>query len=158
MKKIFCCLVMILVTSVANAQTEYYTSLKVGMGDTTIYVNGDDKLGNSLEELTGYRYSDTGLLWEVSASLGFDWSPGKMYVTKNPHDWFHLRLEGEFGYNNYRENGKLRNNYTVADRIRVKYDNFFVLANGYADFRIDRFVPYFGLGIGYSFGNEEINF
>ncbi|MBO4480859.1 MAG: outer membrane beta-barrel protein [Alphaproteobacteria bacterium] len=163
MKKFLVLICLVLVTNVANARTEYYTSVKVGAGDTTIYVNDDDKLGDYLikvsEEntgLNGYKYSDFGLLWEISAAVGLDWAPGKMYVKKNPYDWFHLRLETEFGYNNYRENGKLRYDYTITDRIKVKYDHFFALLNGYADFRIDNIVPYVGLGVGYGFGKEEI--
>lgn len=154
---------MVLITNVANAQTEYYTSVKVGAGDTTIYVNNDDKFGDYLVKVSeensgnkGYTYDDNGLLWELSAAVGIDWSPNELYVKQNPYSWFHLRLEGEFGYNNYRESGKLRYNYTVTDEIKIKYDHLFAIANGYADFRIDKVVPYIGLGVGYSFGNEEL--
>lgn len=158
MKKFLLLFAMICVTGVANAQTEYYVSAKLGAGDTTIWVNNDDKIGDWLEEQSGpgYKYSDSGLLWETSVAAGLDWAPGKMYVKKNPYDWFHLRLEAEFGYNNYREKGKLRYDYVITDRIKLKYDYFFALVNGYMDFRIDNVVPYIGLGAGYSFGWEEI--
>ena len=163
MKKIILLTGIVLVTGVANAQTEYYTSVKMGMGNTTIYVNDDDKFGDWLVKISeesaghgGYRYGDSSFLWELSAAVGLDWSPNKMYVEKNPYDWFHLRLEGEFGYNNYRENGKLKYDYTITDTIKLKYDYFFALANGYADFRIYNIVPYLGLGIGYCFGKEEV--
>ena len=53
MKKIFCWMTLFfLVAGVANAQTEYYTSIKMGMGDTTIYVNNDDKFGDYLVKLS----------------------------------------------------------------------------------------------------------
>jgi opacity protein-like surface antigen len=163
MKKFLLLFGAVFITNVANAQTEYYVSGKVGIGDTTIYVNDNDKLGDYLvnvsEEntgLVGYQYNDSGLLWEISAAVGLDWSPGKMYVKQNPYEWFHLRLEGEFGYNNYHEDGRLRYDYAITDRIKVKTGHLFALVNGYADFRIDRVVPYIGLGIGYGFGNEEI--
>ena len=162
MKKFLLLVGMICVTRVANAQTEYYVSAKLGAGDTTIYVNDDDKFGDYLvdtfEEIDGdgFKYNDSGFLWEMSAAVGLDWAPGKMYVKKNPYDWFHLRLEAELGYNNYHETGKVRQNYTLKDRVKLTEYHFFALANGYADFRIDNVVPYIGLGIGYSFGNEEV--
>ena len=158
MKKIFLLTGMILATNVANAQTEFYTSVKMGFGGTTIYVDGGDKLGDYLvkESGPGYKYSDTGLLWEASTALGIDWSPRKMYVKQGSNEWFHLRLEGEFGYNNYRKNGELTYNYVITDNIKIKSNNFFALINGYTDFRIDNIIPYLGLGIGYSFGNEKI--
>lgn len=157
MKKILLLTGLILATSAANAQTEFYTSVKGGMGGTTIYANDDDKLGDYLVKASGsgYNYSDSGLLWEMSAAVGIDWSPRKMYVKQDPNEWFHLRLEGEFGYNNYHKNGKLTYDYAVTDNIEVKSNNFFMLVNGYTDFKIDNIVPYFGLGIGYCFGNEE---
>lgn len=162
MKKILVLAAMVLITNVANAQTEYYVSAKLGGGDTTIYADGDTKVGDYLVDtfnaLDGahYRYSNSGFLWEGSVAVGLDWSPGKMYVKKNPYDWFHLRLEAEAGYNNYREDGKLKENYVVKHDVEIKYDHFFLLANGYADFKIDSVVPYVGLGIGYSFGKEEV--
>ena len=157
MKKFLLLTGMILVTNIANAETEFYTSVKMGIGGTTIYVNNDDELGDYLvkDSGPGYRYSDTGLLWEMSAAVGIDWSPRKMYVKQDPNEWFHLRLEGEFGYNNYHKNGKLMYDYAVTDNIEIKSNNFFALVNGYTDFKIDSIVPYLGLGIGYSFGNEE---
>ena len=163
MKKFLVLVGMLLVTNVANAKFEHYASVKLGIGDLTMYTHGHHELGDDLVDifeeetgLPGFKYSDMGWLWDGSAAIGFDWSPGKMYVKKNPYDWFHLRLEGEFGYNNYRGNGKLRQNYEVRDKTKVKYDHFFALVNGYADFRIDDFVPYFGVGIGYSTGKKEL--
>ncbi|MBO7509127.1 MAG: porin family protein [Alphaproteobacteria bacterium] len=163
MKKILVLATAILVTNAANARTECYVSAKLGAGDTTTYVDHNDTLGDALVKMSeeetgndGYRYSDSGLLWEASVAAGLDWSPGKMYVKKNPYDWFHLRLEAEFGYNNYRETGKLRYDYTITDKIKIEYDRFFMLVNGYADFRIDDVVPYVGLGMGYGLGKEEI--
>lgn len=158
MKKFLLLVGMICVTRVANAQTEYYVSAKLGAGDTTIYVNDDDKIGEALVKQlgSGYKYNDSGFLWEGSVAVGLDWAPGKMYVKKNPYDWFHLRLEAEFSYNNYHESGKLRQNYVLKDEVKLKYYQFFALASGYADFKIDDVVPYVGLGIGYSFGNGEI--
>lgn len=157
MKKFLLFVCAIFVTGAANAQFEYYASIKVGMGDATIY-QGDDKFGDYIAKSAGpgYKYDSSGLLWGISPAVGFDWSPNSMYVSQNPYAWFHLRLEGEFGYNNYHEDGKLRYDYQITDKIDVKFDHFFMLANGYADFRINKIVPYVGLGIGYSFGNEEI--
>jgi len=162
MKKFLLLSGLVLFTNVANAQTEYYASLKLGVGDTTIYVN-DDKFGDYLVKSSeesrgvyGYNYSDSGLLYELSAAVGIDWSPGQMYVELSSYDWLHLRLEGEFGYNNYHEDGKLRYDYTVTDIIEIKDEYVFVLANGYVDFRINNIVPYLGFGIGYGFGNEEV--
>ena len=158
MKKILLLISVILVTNAANARTEYYASAKFGVGDTTIYVNDDDKLGEYLVDVSGdgYKYSESDLLWELSGAVGLDWSPDPMYVTKSPYEWFHLRLEAEFGYNNYREDGKLRYDYTVTDKTEIKFDHFFALVNGYADFRIYKVVPYVGLGIGYGFGKSEM--
>lgn len=158
MKKILLLISMVLITNIANAQTEFYTSVKVGAGDTTIYVDDDTKLGDYLEEQSGsgYKYSDSGLLWGISAAVGLDWSPTKMYIKQSPYDWFHLRLEGEFGYNNYREDGKLRYDYMITDEIKEKYDQFLILANGYADFKIDNVIPYVGMGIGYGLSKEEM--
>lgn len=158
MKKILLLLGMVFVTNVANAYTEYYAAAKLGAGDTTIYVDNDIKLGDWLVETSGagYSFDASGLLWETSAALGIDWSPNNMYVTPSHYSWFHLRLEGELGYNNYRESGKLKYDYTVTDKTDIKFDNFFLLANGYADFRIHKVMPYVGLGVGYSFGKEEI--
>lgn len=156
MKKILLTLCLVLATSVANARVEYYASVKMGLGDTTIYVNDDDKLGDFLAG-PGHRYDGSGLTWELSPALGLDWSLDNMYVKHNPYGWFHLRLEGEVGYNHYHEDGKIKDDsYTVTDKIKVKMDQFFLLANGYADFRINKVVPYVGLGLGYSFGKQEI--
>ncbi len=158
MKKILVLATVIVTAGAANAQTGYYVSAKLGAGDTTTYVDHNDKLGDVLAENCGIgcKYGDSGLLWEASVAAGLDWTPGEMYVEKNQYDWFHLRLEAEFGYNNYREDGKLRQNYVVTDKIKLKYDRFFMLVNGYADFRIADVVPYVGLGMGYSVGKEEI--
>lgn len=152
---------VVLITNVANAQTEYYASAKIGMGDATIYVDKDTKIGDSLanafnSELAGHNYDGSGFLWGLSAAAGIDWSPNSMYVNQNPYSWFHLRLEGEAGYNNYSESGKIRRDYTVVDDVDVNFNTFFLFANGYADFRINKIVPYIGLGLGYSFGKEEL--
>ena len=166
MKKVLLLLSMVFVTSAADAKIEYYTSMKAGVGDTTIYVHGNTKQGDYLVDVfeenfgIGYKYDSSGLLWEISPAVGIDWSVNNVYgspdMCDTPCGWFHLRLEGEIGYNNYRENGKLKQNYIVADKIETKYDYLFLLANGYADFRIDKFVPYVGLGLGYALGREEI--
>ncbi len=159
MKKILLLMGAFFITGVANAQTEYYASMKLGAGDTTIYTSGNTKQGAEIEnafEALGYRYkyTDSGLLWEISPAVGIDWSFDKMYVT--PYRGLHLRLEGELGYNHYSENGKLKDGYAVADTVKIKFDEMFLLANGYADFRIDKFAPYVGFGVGYAFGRQEI--
>lgn len=157
MKKFFCLLIgTILITNAANAKSEYYASVKTGVGDTAIYQD-DMKLGDYLVKdfNDGSRYDASGLLWGISAAVGIDWSPNSMYVTQNPYSWFHLRLEGEFGYNNYHQDGKIRLGHEITNTVKIKFNDFFLLANGYADFRIDRVVPYIGLGLGYSFGNQE---
>ena len=163
MKKILGLTAMVLISGVANASTEYYVSAKVGAGDIIMYADGNTKASDFLvetfNELDGarYKYSSSGLLWDASAAVGVDWSLATMYVKKSPYDWFHVRLEGEFGYNNYRENGKLKDNYVVKHEVEINYDNIFILANGYADFRINKIVPYLGLGLGYSFDKKELN-
>jgi opacity protein-like surface antigen len=156
MKKIVLLTSVVCITNAANAYTEYYVSAKADFGDTTIYADDDTKIGDYLAQTlgTGYKYDASGFLWGISPAVGLDWSPNSMYVAQNPYAWFHLRLEGEFGYNNYREDGKLRYDYEITDEIEIKLDHFFMMANGYADFRINKVVPYFGLGIGYSFGKE----
>lgn len=157
MKKFFCLVIgTIFITNAANAKSEYYASVKTGVGDTAIYKD-DMKLGDYwVKDFNdGSRYDASGLLWGISAAVGIDWSPNSMYVTQNPYSWFHLRLEGEFGYNNYRQDGKIRRGYEITNTVKIKFNDFFLLANGYADFRIDRVVPYIGLGLGYSFGNQE---
>ena len=162
MKKILGLTAMALISGVANASTEYYVSAKLGVGDTIIYADGDtrvdDYLVKTFNELDGasYKYSSSGLLWDASFAVGVDWSLATMYVKKSQYDWFHVRLEGEVGYNNYREQGKLKDNYVVKHDLEIRYDNLFILANGYADFRINRIVPYLGLGLGYGFDNEEL--
>lgn len=167
MKKILLLMGAFFITGVANAQTEYYASMKIGAGDTIIYVQGDTKYGDYLAEASGngYSFDATGLLWEMSAAFGINWSLDSMYGTPRNNrsgqpsrwGWLRLRLEGELGYNHYHEDGKLKNNiYTVTDKIKIKMNEFFLLANGYADFIFDKFVPYLGLGVGYSFGKEEI--
>ena len=159
MKKVLFLASALFISGVANAQTEYYTSIKAGLGDTTIYVQGDTKLGDYLSDVAGagYRYDGSGLTWELSPAIGIDWSPNSLYVKQNPYGWFHLRLEGEFGYIHYHEDGKLKDkNYTITDKTKLKIDQFVLLANGYADFKIRKVVPYVGFGLGYSFGKEEI--
>lgn len=163
MKKILVLAAVVLITDVANAQTEYYMSPKLGGGNVTMYAQGDTKatdlLVQTFNELDGaqYKYSNSSMLWNASVALGVDWSLTRMYVKKNPYDWFHVRLEGEFGYNNYREEGKLKDNYIIKHNLDMKIENFFILANGYADFQIDSFVPYIGLGLGYSFEKQELS-
>lgn len=161
MKKILLLTSAILITNAANAQIEYYASAKMDMGSATIYVDNDTKIGDSLagalnEGLTGHTYDGSGFLWGLSAAVGLDWSPNSMYVDQNPYSWFHLRLEGEVGYNNYGEDGKIRRDYTAVDDVDIKFNHFFMFANGYADFRINRVIPYVGFGLGYSFGKEEV--
>jgi len=147
---------MIVITSAANAETEYYFSTKLGLGDTTIYVNNDTEFGDYLERaaerntgLTGFKYDADGLLWELSPAVGVDW-------TINNSGWFHIRLEGEMGYNHYYEDGKLKYNHMVSDEIKVEFNDIFFLVNGYADFRINKIVPYVGLGLGYGWGKKEM--
>lgn len=162
MKKFLLLLASIVsMTNVANAQIEYYASVKAGLGDTTIYVDNNTKIGDYLVAVSeenaghgGFRYGASGLLWEISPALGIDWTASNMYGT--PYSWFHLRLEGELGYNNYRESGKLKYDFMVTDRVDIKFNQIFLLANGYADFRIDQMVPYVGFGFGYAFGNDEV--
>lgn len=158
MKKILVLIGMIFITCAANAQVEYYTSVKLAVGGTTIYVDDNQKLGDYLATVSGagYKYDGSGLLLGISPAVGIDWSPNKMYVNQHPYGWFHLRLEGELGYNRYDHDGKLRYDYQITDEINVKLNHLFALANGYADFKIDKVVPYVGLGVGYSFGKAEV--
>jgi len=163
MKKILLLLSIIFITNAADAKIEHYASVKMGLGRTTIYVDGNDTFGDSLVKvsqentgLDGYKYEYSGLLWELSPALGIDWTPGNTYGTQNRYDWFHLRLEGELGYNHYTENGKLKYDYMITDKTTINFNQILLLANGYADFRIDKIVPYVGLGFGYGFGKEEI--
>ncbi len=158
MKKIIFLAGAMFITNAAVAQTTYYASVKLGLGDATLYVDGDTTMGEYLEDILGpgYTYNGRGTTWEFSPALGLDWSPNRMYTKHNPFSWFHLRLEGEFGYNNYREKGNLKYNFTVTDKITMKMDQFFMLANGYADFHINDVIPYVGLGLGYSFGTQEL--
>lgn len=156
MKKILLLTSMIVITSAANAETEYYFSTKLGLGDTTIYVNNDTEFGDYLERaaerntgLTGFKYDADGLLWELSPAVGVDW-------TINNSGWFHIRLEGELGYNHYYEEGKLKYGSIVSDTTEIEFSNVFFLVNGYADFRIDKVVPYIGLGLGHGWGKNEI--
>lgn len=153
MKKILLLVSMIFITNVADARMEYYASIKAGAGDTTIYVDGSKQMGDYLvKELhgnNGFKYDDSGWLWEISPAIGIDWA-------MNLYGWFHLRLEGELGYNHYREEGKIKKGYAITDRVEAKLDQIFLLTNGYADFRIDKFVPYVGLGLGYGFGRDEV--
>lgn len=156
MKKIILLTSMIAMTSVANAQTEYYFSTKMGIGDTDIYVDNDTKFSDYIIKaaerntgLTGFEYDASGLLWELSPAVGIDW-------TINNSGWFHIRLEGEMGYNHYYEDGKLKYNNMVSDKIKVEFNDIFFLVNGYADFRINKIVPYVGLGLGYGWGKKEM--
>lgn len=156
MKKIILLTSIITMTSVANAQTEYYFSTKMGIGDTDIYVDNDTKFSDYIIKtaerntgLTGFEYDASGLLWELSPAVGIDW-------TINNSGWFHIRLEGEIGYNHYYEDGKLKYNNMVSDKIKVEFNDIFFLVNGYADFRINKIVPYVGLGLGYGWGKKEM--
>ncbi len=156
MKKIILLTSMIAMTSVASAQTEYYFSTKMGIGDTDIYVDNDTKFSDYIIKtaernsgLTGFEYDASGLLWELSPAVGIDW-------TINNSGWFHIRLEGEMGYNHYYEDGKLKYNNMVSDKIKVEFNDIFFLVNGYADFRINKIVPYVGLGLGYGWGKKEM--
>ena len=162
MKKILLLTSMILVTNIANAQIEYYASVKMDVGNADIYVDSDTKIGDSVSQSinehvgAGHTYDGSGFLWGLSTAVGLDWSPNSMYVNQSPYSWFHLRLEGEVGYNSYSEDGNIRYNYAVTDDVNVEFNHFFLLANGYADFRINRVIPYVGFGLGYSFGKEEL--
>ena len=156
MKKILLLTSLIAITSAANAQTEYYFSTKLGLGDTTINIDDDTdfeeyviKLAERNSGLTGFEYDASGLLWELSPAVGIDW-------TINNSGWFHIRLEGELGYNHYYENGKLKYNNMVSDKIKVEFNDVFFLVNGYADFRINKIVPYVGLGLGHGWTRDEI--
>ena len=163
MKKFILCVCVFFITNVATAYTEYYVSTKAGLGDATIYQD-DIKFGDYLvkDYDKGSNYDGAGLLWGMSASIGLDWSPNSMYVNQNPYAWFHLRLEGEFGYDNYHEDGKIKlirasEDIDIESDINIKFNSFFMLANGYADFRIHKVVPYIGAGVGYSFGSIKAN-
>lgn len=159
MKKIILLMCLLAVTDVANAKTEHYASIKAGFGNTTIYVDKNTKLGDWLVQESGsagYSYDSSGLLWDLSSAIGIDWTPGDTYGVKSPYDWFHMRLEGEIGYNRYVENGKLKYGYAITDKTSIRFDKLFIMANGYMDFRIDKVSPYFGLGIGYGLGKEDI--
>lgn len=155
MKKVILLTSTIVMTSVANAQTTYYTSVKMGIGDTAIYIDNaefGDFLVKSAERNTGYtgfKYDSSGLLLELSPAMGIDW-------TLNNSGWFHIRLEGELGYNRYRENGKLKYNSMVTDKTEVEFNDFFFLVNGYTDFRIHRIIPYIGFGLGHGWGKNKI--
>ena len=69
MKKVILLTSVIAMTSVANAQTEYYFSTKMGIGDTDIYVDNDTKFSDYLVReveketgLTGFEYDASGLI------------------------------------------------------------------------------------------------
>lgn len=164
MKKILVIAGLIFTSGAANAKVESYASIKTGFGGATLYVDGDTELGDWLVELSnantgtdGYKYGSTGLLWELTGALGVDWTPGNAYDIRNQNQWFHIRAEAEFGYNHYRQDGKLKYDYTVSDTVTINFNQMFLLANGYADFRIDKIAPYVGLGVGYTFGTNEIS-
>lgn len=163
MKKILLLISMIFITNVANAKFEHYASVKMGVGHTTIYVDEHDKFGDYFVKVyeqevlgvNGLTYNSSGMLWELSPALGIDWTAGDTYGTPNRYDWFHLRLEGELGYNHYTENGKFKYNYMIMEKSAINMNEIFLLANGYMDFWIDKFIPYVGLGFGYGFGKAE---
>ncbi|MBP5795026.1 MAG: hypothetical protein J6W41_03335 [Alphaproteobacteria bacterium] len=163
MKKFIVIAGLVFITNVANAKLESYASVKMGIGDTTIYVDGDKTIGDWFIEISesntgmsGFEYGDSGFLWELSPAIGIDWTPDNKYGMRNQYHWFHLRGEIEAGYNHYRENGKLTYNYAITDIATINFNQVFVLANGYADFKIEQFAPYIGFGIGYSFGTSDI--
>lgn len=147
MKKFFLLTGMVLITGVANADPTYYASVKMGGGNTTVY-QGDTKLGDYFVQ-NGFEFdSSGGLLLEISPAVGIDW-------ILNSKGWLHFRLEGELGYNHYRENIKLKDD-TDSYSLTIKSDQIFFLANGYMDFRIKKFALYAGLGFGYSWGDIAI--
>ena len=151
MKKIILLTSMIFITGIAKAQPEHhaYASLKMGIGSTTIYIDKDTKFGDYLVAISGNNsYDPSGLLLEFSPAMGVD-------VTMNSQGWFHLRVEAEMGYDLYSENGDIKDNYTVTNKIKVKLNQFFWLMNGYADFKIGNIIPYVGFGAGYSFGKNK---
>lgn len=144
MKKFLLIAGMIFVTGIASANQTYYVSVKMGGGTTTIYQD-NTKIDDYFVQ-NGFKYDASGgVLLEVSPAIGIDWA-------LNTEKWLHLRLEAELGYNHYRENMKLKKDADKYD-FTVKFDQVFFLANGYMDFRIDRFSPYVGLGFGYSWGD-----
>lgn len=147
MKKILLITGMIFITNMANADPEYYTSIKIGVGTTTIYQD-NTKLDDYFVQ-NGFQYdSSGGLLLEMSPTIGFD-------LAINSKGWLHFRLEGELGYNNYHEDIKLRENSTDYN-LTIKFNQIFFLVNGYMDFRIYKFSPYVGLGFGYGWGEITI--
>ncbi len=163
MKKILLFLCMVFITNTANARVEYYASAKFGLGDTTIYLDGDTNLGDWLVQesehntgLDGFNYDASGLLFEISPAVGIDWSMNNTYGTKSKYGWFHLRLEGEIGYNHYNEKGDLKYFYAVTDKTKISFNQMFILTNGYMDFHIENIIPYVGAGIGYGFGNQDV--
>ncbi len=156
MKKILLLTSVLAITSVANAQTEYYFSTKLGFGDTTINVDKNTEFDEYIVKvaemntgLIGFEYDVSGLLWELSPAIGVDW-------TINDSGWLHVRLEGELGYNHYYEDGNLKYNSMLSDNIQIEFNDMFFLVNGYVDFRIDKIVPYVGLGLGHGWKKEEI--
>lgn len=156
MKKILLFAIVIGMTNAANAQTEYYTSIKAGLGSTTIYIDDNTEFGDALVQyaeyntgLTGFKYSSGGILWEISPAVGIDW-------TLNNSGWLHMRLEGELGYNRYHETGKLKYDMTITNKTEINFDDIFLLVNGYMDFKIDKVAPYIGFGIGHDWEAAEI--
>ncbi len=156
MKKILLLATIIGLTNTANAQTEYYTSVKAGLGSTAMYVNNDTEFGDALAQswedaygLTGFEYKSGGILWEISPSVGIDW-------TLNNSGWLHARLEGELGYNRYHETGKVKRNMEIFSETEINFDDIFLLINGYMDFKIDNAIPYIGIGIGHDWETVEI--
>lgn len=143
MKKILLLTGAFFIGGVANAQTTYYASVKMGLGDVTIYQD-DTKLEDYFAE---FGFESSGLLLEISPAIGIDWAV-------NPEGWLHFRLEAELGYNYYHENIKLK----LDDiRMEIDFNQLFLLANWYANFRIDRFVPYVGVGLGHGWGTLTLN-
>lgn len=163
MKKFIVIFCLAFITSAAHAKLESYAGFKMGVGDATIYVDGDRKIGDWFVDVSeentgtsGFEYGSNGFLWEISPAIGIDWTPDNQYGMRNKYHWFHMRGEIEAGYNHYRQDGKLKYNYEITDIAKVDFSQIFLLANGYADFRIEQFAPYIGFGIGYGFGTSEI--
>ncbi len=147
MKKFLLIISAIFVVNAANSQNEYYTSVKMGIGNVTIYQD-DTKLSDYFVQ-NGFEYDGSGLLLEISPAVGIDW-------TVISQGWLHLRLEGELGYNYYHENIKLKDNH-ASHRLEIKFNQVFFLVNGYMDFKINKFVPYIGLGLGHGWGKITIS-
>ena len=70
MKKILLFLCMVFITNTANARVEYYASAKFGLGDTTIYLDGDTNLGDWLVQESEHKLdlSNTTVIPETVSS------------------------------------------------------------------------------------------